>query len=187
MVDNVKRYGATQTNPQPSHRRTTSQSLHTGDPHLHNPDMNGINRPLNSPNLETDVFPPLRSRVSDPSSFVPYTSEDMGFEEEEYEDYLLDLNSDDQPAEPPFPGFWSHEGGGELASAWHRIESLAGGLADDISDSESVVSIGDLGEEVRNNGTASEGEGESVDQNVNNWEVSKPILLLHPLVPLTVT
>lgn len=149
--------------------------------------MNGINRPLNSPNLETDVFPPLRSRVSDPSSFVPYTSEDMGFEEEEYEDYLLDLNSDDQPAEPPFPGFWSHEGGGELASAWHRIESLAGGLADDISDSESVVSIGDLGEEVRNNGTASEGEGESVDQNVNNWEVSKPILLLHPLVPLTVT
>lgn len=115
-----------------------------------------------------DVFPPLRSRVSDPSSFVPYTTEDLGFEED-YEDYLLDL---DQAGEPPFPGAWSQEGGGELANAWHRIEHFAGGLADDISDSESVVSIGDLGEEVRNDGTVSESDGELVDQNVNNWEVS---------------
>jgi len=120
-----------------------------------------------------DVFPPLRSRVSDPSSFVPYTSEDMGFEEE-YEDYLLDLNSDDQATEPPFPGFWSHEGGGELANAWHRIENLAGGLADDISDSESVVSISDLGGEVRHNGASSESDGEPIDQNVNNWEHMSP-------------
>jgi len=139
--------------------------------------LNGINRPLNSPNLEMDVFPPLRSRVSDPSSFVPYTSEDMGFEEE-YEDYLLDLNSDDQATEPPFPGFWSHEGGGELANAWHRIENLAGGLADDISDSESVVSISDLGGEVRHNGASSESDGEPIDQNVNNWEVRRPLPLL---------
>ena len=148
--------------------------------------MNGIGRSLNSPNLEMDVFPPLRSRVSDPSSFVPYNSEELGFDEE-YEDYLLDLNSDDQTPEPPFPGFWSHEGGGELANAWHRIETLAGGLTDNMSDSESVVSIGDLGEEVRHDGTISESDGESIDQNVNNWEVSRLSPHFFPVVWLTTT
>lgn len=165
----MKRYGASQANPQqPSHRRTTSQS-HTGDPHLSNPDIHSVNRPLASPNLEMDVFPPLRSRVSDPSSFIPYNTDEFGYEED-YEDYLLDLTQDDQNNEPPFPGFWSQDGSGALANAWHRVENLASGLADDISDSESVVSIGDLGEEVRNDGSSSDADSEP-DQNVNNWEV----------------
>ncbi|KAF8311822.1 hypothetical protein DL93DRAFT_2156967 [Clavulina sp. PMI_390] len=173
---NTKRYGS--VNPLPptnlGHRRTTSQSVAITDPHLTNPDMHNINRPPNSPSLEQDVFPPLRSRVSDPSSFVPYTTDDnIGFEED-YEDYLQDLSSEDLTGEPPFPGFWAHEGGGALANAWHRVEHIASGLADDISDSESVVSIGDLGDEDRHDGTSSESDGESVDQNVNNWEHMSP-------------
>lgn len=136
------------------------------DSQLNNHDMS---RPLNSPAIEMDVFPPLRSRVSDPSAFVPY-AEDLGYEED-YEDYLLDLNDDPNAViEPPFPGFWSQEGSAAgLANAWRRVEDLAGGLADDISDSESIVSIGELGEEVRNDGSSS--GSEAGDSNVNNWEV----------------
>ena len=40
-----------------------------------------------SPNIvEADVFPPLRSQAPDPSIFLPYTNEDIAFEEE-YEEY----------------------------------------------------------------------------------------------------
>lgn len=171
-LDNVKRYGAAQANPHPSHRRTASQSLQGGDANLGNLEVHNMSNPLQSPpNLEADVFPPLRSRVTDPSSFVPYTSDDHLGLEEDYEDYLLDLPSDGQPGEPPFPGFWAHEGGEELANAWHRVKHLAGGLADDISDSESVVTIGDLGEEEKEDGSTSERDGYGLDQNVNNWEV----------------
>lgn len=180
LIDNVKRYGVALSTPaQSTHRRTQSQS-HPPEPSLNNPELNSINRPPVSPSLEMDVFPPLRSRISDPSSFIPYMLEDTVYEEE-YEDYLLDLSQEDQPGEPPFPGFWSQDSSGALASAWHRVETLAGGLADDISDSESVVSIGDLGEEVRPGEGGSDTESESgselghlEDSNVNNWEHMSP-------------
>lgn len=42
-------------------------------------------------------------------------------------------------------------------------------MTSEMSDSESVVSIGDLGDENRLDPTR---EGEVVDENVNNWEVS---------------
>lgn len=147
--------------------------MQIGDPNLGGADLPNANRPLASPHIEMDVFPPLRSRVTDPSVFTPYIPEDIAFEEE-YEEYLSDLNQDDQwrgdNLDVPFAGFWPQDSVTRLSSAWQRIEDFAGDIGDGISDSESIVSIGELGEEVRNDGSLS--DTESVDENLNNWEVS---------------
>jgi len=94
--------------------------------------------------------------------FLPYITEDIAFEEE-YEEYLSDLGWSDGP---------SHTHGGEGQSGgtsrWHRLPDLASEIADGISDSESIVSIGGLGDESRDIGR--EG-GEIADENLNNWEV----------------
>jgi hypothetical protein len=122
-------------------------------------------RPLGTPNVvEADVFPPLRARTQDPSfNFLPFIAEDIAFEEE-YEDYLSDLNGDHS---------WEDGRQSESASAWSRLPELAADLVDGISDSESVVSIGDLGDDARHDPSA---EGEPIaDDNVNNWEVGSRI------------
>jgi hypothetical protein len=126
-------------------------ALHSG------PELSAI-RPATTP-VESDVFPPLRARAPDPSIFLPYTAEDIAFEEE-YEEYLSDLGEHPTSGDD---GFYAASG----LSAWQRLSNSFGSeIGDGISDSESVVSIGDLGGEVR------DGErGDVEDENKNNWEV----------------
>lgn len=118
---------------------------------------------MGTPNVvEADVFPPSRSQAPDPSIFLPYITEDIAFEEE-YEEYLSDLGWADEGPKDGQPLF----GGPTSQSAWHRLPEFVADITDAISDSESVVSIGDLGDEQR-----LEGGEEVADENLNNWEVS---------------
>ncbi|EIN10791.1 hypothetical protein PUNSTDRAFT_119671 [Punctularia strigosozonata HHB-11173 SS5] len=159
---NNRRYGP-QANAQQhqAHKRAASMShlegLHPG------PELSGIIRPVGTPNfVEADVFPPLRAQAPDPSIFLPYTTEDIAFEEE-YEEYLSDLGYTDVQ---------SGEGqlfGGTSESAWSRLPQAASEIADGISDSESVVSIGELGDEARLEGGRD--DRDIPDENKNNWEV----------------
>jgi hypothetical protein len=161
-TDNNKRYGAAAYPQAPSHRRTASISQHF-EGLLPGPDIPLV-RPVGTPNVvEADVFPPLRAQAQDPSSnFLPFIAEDIAFEEE-YEEYLSDLGIGEQTWAI---GHHSATGG---TSAWHRLPELAVGLADGISDSESVVSIGEIGDDARLD-VPSEGPLDA-DDNVNNWEV----------------
>ena len=125
------------------------------------PSLASLIRPLGTPNVvDSDVFPPSRSQAPNPSIFLPYTTEDLAFEEE-YEEYLSDLGlSDDyQHAIPEAQG----------TSAWHRLPEYVSEMTDNISDSESIVSIGDLGVTNQN-----KDDSETVDENLNNWEVCRP-------------
>ena len=68
-----------------SHRRSSSLSVPLGDLHA-GPELSAISRPLGTPNIvEADVFPPVRAQAPDPSIFLPYTTEDIAFEEVAYE------------------------------------------------------------------------------------------------------
>ena len=131
------------------------EGLHPG------PELSGIIRPLGTPNtVDADVFPPSRSQAPDPSIFLPFITEDIAFEEE-YEEYLSDLGGSDEQ---------SHDGplfGG--TSAWQRLPAFVSDITDGISDSESIVSIGDLGDDSRLD--ASRDDREIVDENLNDWEV----------------
>jgi len=131
------------------------------------PALSSLIRPLGTPNVvDSDVFPPVRSRAPDHSLFLPFIQEDIAFEEE-YEEYLSDLGwSDEQVSSVDSSTF---TGG---TSAWHRLPNFVSEMADGISDSESVVSIGDLGDENRLDPTRD--DREVVDENVNNWEHMSP-------------
>ncbi|KAG1892727.1 hypothetical protein F4604DRAFT_1701262 [Suillus subluteus] len=146
---NNKRYGPQAPSQQSqAHRRSVSIS-HNMEGLPPGLDLGNIIRPIGTPNVvEADVFPPPRSQAPDPSIFLPYTTEDLAFEEE-YEEYLSDLGwSDDQSGLPPF---------GTIST------ELVSSIADNISDSESVVSIGDLGDDSR------------LDyENLNDWEHMSP-------------
>lgn len=159
LADNVKRYGPIAPPNQigPPHRRTTSMSHLEG---LH-PGMENMLRPLGTPNVvDADVFPPSRSQAADPSIFLPYVTEDIAFEEE-YEEYLSDLGwSDEQSTDGPLFGG---------ISAWNRLPPFAADNADGISDSESIASIGELGDDAR---LDLREDGDVVNENLNNWEVS---------------
>lgn len=123
-------------------------------------------RPVGTPNVvEVDVFPPLRAQAQDPSSiFLPYIAEDIAFEEE-YEEYLSDLGfTMEQPSHSE-----SHQWGGSGVSAWHRLPEFGSNMADGISDSESVGSIGELGDDARLELPSD--DRTLVDENLNNWEV----------------
>ncbi|KIY73791.1 N1221-domain-containing protein [Cylindrobasidium torrendii FP15055 ss-10] len=156
---NTRRYGAAHANISQQalqHRRTGSMSqsldgLHPG------PELSMI-RPTNTPNLQdADVFPPARSSAPNPSIFLPYTTEDINFEAE-YEEYISDLGWD-----------FANEGSEGSTSMWSRFPTEFQHMADNISDSESVVSIGDLGDDL---GTS---DGETVlDENRNDWEHLSP-------------
>ncbi len=161
-TDNTKRYGqqAAHVHSQ-AHKRSVSLSHHLEGLHP-GPELSGLLRPVGTPNVvEADVFPPLRAHAPDTNIFLPYITEDIAFEEE-YEEYLSGLGWTDGPSHAH--GTDGQSGG---TSAWHRLPDLASEIADGISDSESIVSIGELGDESRDIGR--EG-GEIAD--VNNWEVS---------------
>ena len=131
-------------------------------------------RPIGTPNVvEADVFPPPRSQAPDPSIFLPYTTEDLAFEEE-YEEYLSDLGWSDEQSRSPL--FGTTMSGG---NAWQRLPELVTSITDNISDSESVVSIGDLGDDSRLD--VGRDDRDIPDENLNNWEVSQ-----HPRVQLVV-
>ncbi|KAL0949895.1 hypothetical protein HGRIS_009925 [Hohenbuehelia grisea] len=171
---NNKRYGSSGTAGQHGalHRRSGSMSHHIDGLHP-GPELAGLIRPLGTPNVvDADVFPPSRSSAQNPSIFLPYIPEDIAFEEE-YEEYLSDLGWTD--SEQDSSSSSSHSGelfGG--TSAWHRLPSFAEEMADGISDSESVVSIGDLGDDSRIDLAREGEERESVDENTNNWEHMSP-------------
>ncbi|KAJ7283523.1 hypothetical protein C8J57DRAFT_1292804 [Mycena rebaudengoi] len=160
---NNRRYGPTATLAQHGavHRRSGSMSHHLEGLYP-GPEL-GLIRPVGTPNLvDADVFPPSRSQAPDPSIFLPYITEDIAFEEE-YEEYLSDLGwADEQTDKPLFGG----------TSAWHRLPSFAADIADGISDSESIVSIGELGDDARLD--PSRDDPETVDENLNNWEHMSP-------------
>ena len=121
-------------------------------------------RPVGTPNtVDADVFPPLRAQAPDPSIFLPYVTEDIAFEEE-YEEYLSDLGWTDVPSDTTGQTHPS-------SSAWSRLPELISHISDGISDSESIVSIGELGDEGRLDAVS--GDRDSVpDENANSWEVS---------------
>ncbi|KAI0320873.1 hypothetical protein OF83DRAFT_1168962 [Amylostereum chailletii] len=162
---NTKRYGQQATHSQNhSHHRSVSMSHHIEGLHPGSELNSGFLRPIGTPNVvEADVFPPLRAQVPDPNIFLPYITEDIAFEEE-YEEYLSDLGwSDDQS----HAGDATHGG-----NAWRRLPDLASEIADDISDSESIVSIGEIGDEGRD--LIREDRDDAVDENLNNWEHMSP-------------
>ncbi len=154
--DNNKRYGVQATVQPNAHRRAASISHHLEG--LHAPaELSGMLRPVQTPNtVDADVFPPLRAQTTEPSIFLPYVTEDIAFEEE-YEEYLR----------------WSDEHSStssRSSNAWQRLPELVHDIADSISDSESIVSIGELSDEAR---AAGEKDRDLPDENVNNWEVSR--------------
>ncbi|KAI3596748.1 cell cycle arrest in response to pheromone-related protein [Moniliophthora roreri] len=168
---NNQRYGASATANQHGalHKRSGSMSNHLEGLHP-GPELSGIIRPIGTPNMvEADVFPPARSQAPDPSIFLPYIPEDISFEEE-YEEYISDLGlSDSEYASASDPALF----GGGGTSAWSRFPvQFAQDIADGISDSESIVSIGDLGDEARLD--PNRDDGEVVDENLNNWEHMSP-------------
>ena len=121
------------------------------------PELSGMLRPVQTPNtVDADVFPPLRAQTTEQSIFLPYVTEDIAFEEE-YEEYLR----------------WSEhsDASSQGSSAWARLPELVHDIADGISDSESIVSIGELGDEARLDVGGKESR-DVPDENVNNWEVS---------------
>ncbi|TEB35348.1 hypothetical protein FA13DRAFT_1910340 [Coprinellus micaceus] len=145
---NNKRYGSQATQPQQGahHRRTGSMSQHYLEGLQPDPSLASLIRPLGTPNIvDSDVFPPSRSQAPNPSIFLPYTTEDLAFEEE-YEEYLSDLGLSDD---------YQH--------------TYVSEMTDNISDSESIVSIGDLGDANQN-----KDDSETVDENLNNWEHMSP-------------
>jgi hypothetical protein len=135
------------------------------------PEIAGLIRPAGTPNAaEADVFPPLRAQAPDPSIFLPYITEDIAFEEE-YEEYLSDLGWHDEPTTPHPDNVPSGQ------SAWHRLQApeFARDFTDRISDSESIVSIGELGDDARMDPMDPGREDGSVaDENRNNWEHMSP-------------
>ncbi|KAH6915434.1 hypothetical protein BKA70DRAFT_1420367 [Coprinopsis sp. MPI-PUGE-AT-0042] len=173
---NNKRYGPIPTvNPHgPMHRRSGSMSQSHLDGLQPDPSLAGLmSRPLGTPNIvESDVFPPSRSQAPNPSIFLPYTTEDIAFEEE-YEEYLSDLGLSDD-SQPHFTEghTWGTVGVGSGSSAWHRLPEHVTELTDDISDSESIVSIGDLRDDSRLD--PAKDDPEVVDENLNNWEHMSP-------------
>ncbi|KAG1773964.1 hypothetical protein EDD22DRAFT_976044 [Suillus occidentalis] len=138
---NNKRYGPQAPSQQSqAHRRSVSIS-HNMEGLPPGLDLGNIIRPIGTPNVvEADVFPPPRSQAPDPSIFLPYTTEDLAFEEE-YEEYL-------------------------------RLPELVSSIADNISDSESVVSIGDLGDDSRLD--VGRDDRDIPDENLNDWEHMSP-------------
>lgn len=148
------------------HKRATSISHHLEGLHP-GPELSGLIRPAGTPNTsDADVFPPLRAHAAESSTnFLPYITEDIAFEEE-YEEYLSDLGWTDQHYTPGQVPLFDRGG----TSAWSRLPEYATDIADGISDSESIVSIGELGDTARLD--VGKDDRDVPDENVNNWEVS---------------
>lgn len=171
---NNKRYGSVNNQSQKAHHhRSMSISQHL-DGLQPGPEIAGLIRPVGTPNVvEADVFPPLRAQAPDPNTFLPYITEDIAFEEE-YEEYLSDLGWHDEPTTPHPDNI---QNSGPPQSAWHRLQApeFASDIADGISDSESIVSIGELGDDARMDPMdAGREDGGVADENRNNWEHMSP-------------
>ncbi|KAH9938243.1 uncharacterized protein B0H18DRAFT_966229 [Fomitopsis serialis] len=169
--DNTKRYGAAAAQHPGMHKRAASISHHLEGLHP-GPELSGLIRPAGTPNTtDADVFPPLRAHASESSTnFLPYITEDIAFEEE-YEEYLSDLGW--------FDDRHQHHTSGQVplltsggTSAWSRLPEYASDIADGISDSESIVSIGELGDAARMD--VGKDDRDVPDENVNNWEHMSP-------------
>lgn len=139
------------------------------------PALQSLIRPLGTPNVvESDVFPPVRSHAPDQSLFLPFIPEDIAFEEE-YEEYLSDLGlSDDQSMVDTL--LFSKGVGDSGTNAWAQLPTFVTEMTEGISDGESVVSIGDLGDEKGLDPTR-----EADDENVNNWLVWLSLPWLCPI------
>ncbi|KAI0033356.1 hypothetical protein K488DRAFT_47952 [Vararia minispora EC-137] len=162
---NTQRYGAQAPMSAPgAHRRSVSMSHHLEALHSGGEISSGMLRPVGAPATETaDVFPPPRAQAPDPRIFLPYITEDIAFEEE-YEEYLSDLGWTDSESES--------ERDRDRDSAWSRLPDLARGITDDISDSESIAEIGDIGEAGRDE--LGRDSKDLRDENQNNWEHMSP-------------
>ncbi|KAL4241945.1 N1221 and DUF3402 domain-containing protein [Abortiporus biennis] len=157
---NTRRYGASAAlQSVGGHRRAASISHHLEGLHP-GPELSGIVRPVGTPNtIDADVFPPPRAQAPDPSIFLPYVTEDIAFEEE-YEEYLSDLGfSDLQTSEGP-----------SSTALDKKLSELD--IADNISDSESIASIGELGDDSRLDYVGA--DKDIPDENRNNWEHMSP-------------
>ncbi|KAG8889650.1 Factor arrest protein 11 [Tulasnella sp. 332] len=171
---NSKRYGNSGISHAQAamHRRASSQSVPQLDGLPVGPELANLNRSGPSPKLDADVFPPLKSRAPDPSIFLPYTGEDIAFEDE-YEDYLSDLG-DEAHAEVDLGFGLPGENVSRATSAWRRLNSYPTEITDGISDSESVVSIGDLGDDRAGDGSQSDDSSSVSDDGANSWEHMSP-------------
>lgn len=89
-------------------------------------------------------------------------TEDIAFEEE-YEEYLSDLGLSDHQTSDGLPSPTTGR------SAWSRLPEFVTDISDSISDSESIVSIGELGDDTRLD--VGRDDREVPDENRNNWEV----------------
>ncbi|KAI6117629.1 hypothetical protein EV401DRAFT_2057754 [Pisolithus croceorrhizus] len=161
---NGRRYGPQAAQHAQAHRRSVSMThnMEVLPPGL---ELSNIIRPLGTPNIvEADVFPPPRSQAPDPSIFLPYTTEDLAFEEE-YEEYLSDLGWSDEQMSGAAPPSTS------ATSAWSRLPVFVSNMTDNISDSESVESVGELGDDARLEGRD---DRDIPDENMNNWEHLSP-------------
>ncbi|KAH9844211.1 N1221-domain-containing protein [Rhodofomes roseus] len=166
---NTKRYGAAAAQHPGMHKRAASISHHLEGLHP-GPELSGLIRPAGTPSTsDADVFPPLRAHAVEHSqSFLPYTTEDIAFEEE-YEEYLSDLGWSDNKHHTQGQTPFFAPGG---TSAWSRLPEYAADIADGISDSESIVSIGELGDAARLD--VGKDDRDVPDENVNNWEHMSP-------------
>ncbi|KAG9011844.1 Factor arrest protein 11 [Tulasnella sp. JGI-2019a] len=171
---NSKRYGTSGMSNAPNamHRRASSQSVPQLDGLPVGPELANLNRSGPSPKLDADVFPPLKSRAPDPSIFLPYTGEDIAFEDE-YEDYLSDLG-DESHAEVDLGFGLPGENVSRATSAWRRLNAYPTEITDTISDSESVVSIDDLGYDRAGDGSQSDDSSSVSDDGSNSWEHMSP-------------
>ena len=123
---------------------------------------------------ERDVFPPRKS-VQD-GGLLPYNPDSaIDFWLHEYEDVLGEVFGDDVSGNT-----WDDEWGvgvakirddnGEGARRLNEIFRAKGLEEDEISESESVVSIGELGEDARLGEEGLNG-GSRKEENANTWEV----------------
>ena len=203
---------APQHSPDPGHRRSDSTSaVVLDDPALrpsHEP------RSASSSTSESDVFPPRKTDASQ----LPYNPDGMiEFWLHEYEDVLLEVFGDGEDGHDPWdvplhdhrplsvdgqgpsspslagPRISRAPGAAERDDAtWLTLGEIMrskGGAEDDgISDSESVVTVGELGDDARMDDGKDDGEGEEEgifsrqqrmpQQGENTWEVGIPQCLV---------
>lgn len=147
----------TVTSPEPQHRRTESTSaVMLEDPALH---AHAHSRHPQS--SDSDVFPPRSSSSSSPGTGVtagmdlPYNPDGMiEYWLHEYEAVLNEVFGEKDPYDSLSPGGMGINGRAD-DPAWNRLDEIMrsgggrGGQDDEISDSESVVSVGELGPAAR--------------------------------------
>jgi hypothetical protein len=189
---NKTRYAAPAPNissPEPSHKRSNSTSATT----LEDPALIPFQIGSSAIQSDSDVFPPRRTDIN--------TSSDVEFWLHEYEDVLGEVFGEGKEyvdgVQPDLGGGVGGVGGMKRDDVvWKKLGQIMRGRKgselseeEEISDSESVVSIGELGEGARLDDTglredvgSGEVEGvfarqqESVEGDKNTWEVGIFIL-----------